>query len=84
MLQISAREANQHFSQYLQAAEQGEEIVITRHGVAIAKLTPVSHKKKLTKEQKAAWKRLKARLSEGFDLGIKHFDREELYDRHKG
>jgi prevent-host-death family protein len=40
MRTVSAREANQRFSKLLEAAVGGEEVTITRHGVAVAKLVP--------------------------------------------
>lgn len=83
MMQISAREANQHFSQYLHVVEKGEEILITRHGKTVAKLIPAPAKRQLTKEQKAAWKRLRAHAKKGYDLGGLKINREELYDRSK-
>lgn len=42
MRTVSAREANQQFSKVLEAAVGGEEITITRRGVPVAKLVPVS------------------------------------------
>jgi prevent-host-death family protein len=35
----SASEAREHFAEILDAVEQGEEVVITKHGVAVAQLT---------------------------------------------
>lgn len=37
---VSAREANQQFSKMLEAAVNGEEVIITRHGTPVAKLVP--------------------------------------------
>ena len=41
MRTVSAREANQHFSRLLEDAAKGEEVIITRRGVPVAKLVPV-------------------------------------------
>lgn len=41
MSTVTAREANQHFSKFLDAASRGEEVTITRRGKPVAKLVPV-------------------------------------------
>jgi prevent-host-death family protein len=38
MKTYSASEAREHFAKILGAVEQGEEVVITKHGVAVAQL----------------------------------------------
>ena len=40
MTTVSAREANQHFSKFLDAASRGEEVTIIRRGKAVARLVP--------------------------------------------
>src|SRR5207302_794559 len=40
MREMTVRESNQNFSQVVAAAERGETIVITKNGVAVAKITP--------------------------------------------
>jgi prevent-host-death family protein len=40
MVTVGAFEAKTHFSSLLERVAQGEEIVITRHGAPVAKLTP--------------------------------------------
>lgn len=42
MIQVGAFEAKTHFASLLERAAKGEEIVITRHGTPVAKLTPMS------------------------------------------
>lgn len=37
---VSARDANQHFSQLLRRVEAGEEVAITRRGTVVARLVP--------------------------------------------
>ncbi len=74
---VGAREANQQFSALLAAAEQnGETIVITRRGKAIARLVPEPH--------------TPGRRSNSIDalidryarpMGGGNFSRDELYDR---
>ena len=42
MVHIGAFEAKTHFASLLERAANGEEIVITRHGRPVAKLTPMN------------------------------------------
>jgi prevent-host-death family protein len=55
---VGAYQAKTHFSQLLEQVEAGKEIVITKHGLPVAKLVPI--KKKLTAEDRRkiidAWK----------------------------
>ncbi len=41
MLEINIAEAQSHLSQILSQVEQGEEVIITRGGKAIARLSPI-------------------------------------------
>jgi len=41
MATVGAFEAKTHFASLLERAAKGEEIVITRHGTPVAKLTPI-------------------------------------------
>jgi prevent-host-death family protein len=77
---ISARDANQHFSDILGRAARGEEIVITRRGEPVAQLMPYKAST-LTRGQNGAWDRLVAMLEQGLPLGGETFDRDALYDR---
>jgi prevent-host-death family protein len=43
MVQVSIREAQTQFSRLLVRVEDGEEIVINRSGVPIARLVPIAH-----------------------------------------
>lgn len=78
---ISLRQANQHFSRYVAAVEQGDEFVITRRGRPVAKLSPVDHERGLTGEQRAALGRTLERMRRGYPLGGGGFRREDLYER---
>jgi prevent-host-death family protein len=49
---IDAYQAKTHWRKLLERVEAGEEIVITRHGSAVAKLVP--EKKETTTEERAA------------------------------
>ena len=77
---INLREANQNLSKYIRSLHLGDEIVITKHGKAVAKLIPVSDQKVLNSAQQEALQRLLNRPQEGFNLGGKGFDRDELYE----
>ncbi|HUK06365.1 MAG TPA: type II toxin-antitoxin system prevent-host-death family antitoxin [Stellaceae bacterium] len=78
MRTVSAREANQQFSRLLAAAAAGEEIVITRRGVAVARLGPPSDKRQ-DRRHAAAVRRLMKALD--VSLGRPRYRRDELYDR---
>ena len=78
MKTVSAREANQQFSRLLAAAAAGEEIVITRRGVAVARLGPVVGKSR-DRRHAAAVRRLLKVLN--VPLGQPRYRRDELYDR---
>ena len=84
MLTISAREANQQFSRILETAAQGEEVVITRRGVPVAKLMPLIESE-VSSEQAAARERRREEILAAFDRGFEggalaDWTREELYE----
>ncbi len=81
MRYVSLREANQYLSQYIRAVEQGEDIIITRRGRPVAKLTAVESKRQLTDEQQAALERLGRRMQEGHALGGERFNRDIAHER---
>ncbi|GIK99850.1 MAG: hypothetical protein BroJett029_40590 [Alphaproteobacteria bacterium] len=78
---VTLRDANQNFAKYVREAESGQELVITRRGVPVAKLVPASGKRVLTPEQQAALERTRKRMEKGWDLGEWKISRDELYDR---
>ena len=45
---INLREANQHLSRYIEAVQQGHEIIITRRGQPVARLVGVTSKRTLS------------------------------------
>lgn len=77
---VSAREANQRFSDILGRAAQGEAVVITRRGEPVAQLTRYNAAT-VSADQEAAWDRLTALLETGLALGGETFDRDALYER---
>jgi prevent-host-death family protein len=81
MRTVSARQANQEFSKLLQAVVEGEEVVITRRGKPVARLTPLKEKAR-DAEREAEIDRLIEHWREGIDLGEPvAWTRDELYDR---
>jgi prevent-host-death family protein len=78
---VTLRDANQNFAKYVRQVEAGEEIVITRRGEPVAKLSPVSDKRVLTPDQQAALERTRKRLEKGWDLGDWKIPRDEIYKR---
>lgn len=77
---VSAREANQHFSDILGRAAQGESVVITRRGEPVAQLVKY-RSSAVADDNSAAWDRLTATLETGVSLGGETFDRDDLYGR---
>ena len=78
---ISLREANQHLSRYIEAVQKGQEIVITRRGVPVAKLVGVPTARELSPEQEKARARSLARMRRGYALGGLRVKRDELHAR---
>jgi len=78
---MTLREANQNFARCIREVEAGEEIVVTRNGVAVARISPMQSRKVLTPVQQAALERLNKAMETGWDLGGEKFDRDSLYDR---
>ncbi|MGO9230054.1 MAG: type II toxin-antitoxin system Phd/YefM family antitoxin [Bryobacteraceae bacterium] len=81
MLQIGAFEAKNTFGGLLDRVEEGEEIVITRHGRAVARLVPNTGSRDRT-QARAAAARIRARAA---TLTTGGFNWEELKrDRDEG
>jgi len=80
LTRITARDANQRFSELLAKVEtEGRGFVVTKRGRPVARIVPVEpEKRKLTPEQEAALQRI---MTTGWPLGIGKFSRDELYDR---
>jgi antitoxin (DNA-binding transcriptional repressor) of toxin-antitoxin stability system len=78
---INIREANQHLSRYIDAVQDGDEIIITRRGLPVAKLSAFARSLKLNITQKAARQRSHARMRKGYSMGGKMPARETLHER---
>jgi prevent-host-death family protein len=64
---VGAYDAKTHFSELLEKAESGQEITITRHGTAVAKLVPANRGISI-EERAAAIVRIQ-KLSANLSLG---------------
>jgi prevent-host-death family protein len=64
---VGAYKAKTHLSELLEKVEAGAEIIITKHGVPVAKLVPV--RKDASAEQRAAAIKRIQKLSAGLSLG---------------
>ena len=82
MRTVSARQANQNFSELLAAAEGGEELVITRHGRPVAILAPFKATA-LTAERAAAIAHAEAMMAKGLPWGRTRgpFKRDDMHER---
>jgi prevent-host-death family protein len=78
---LTLREANQTFARCIREVEAGEEIVITRNGKAVARITPIGTRRVLTPQQQAALERTRARMGQGWDIGAGPLDRDALHER---
>ena len=79
---LTLREANQTFSQCVRAVQAGEEFVITRNGVPVAKLVPVAGAGDFTPVQDAALGRLASAWQQGgWEIGAGRLDRDALHER---
>jgi prevent-host-death family protein len=81
MKQITAREANQRFSEILSAVETGDEIIVTKHGRPVAVISPY-RPTLLTPERRAAIDHAIAVMDEPvvIDAGFRAFTREEMHE----
>ena len=78
---INLREANQNLSKYIRSLHEGDEIIITKHGKAVAKLVSITEKKELSDDQHNALQRLLNLGNKGYHLGGKGINRDDLYER---
>ena len=79
--EVTIREMNQHLSQYIERMDSEEELIITRRGKPVAKLTLIKETRVLSDEQKAAWQRILMQMKTGYSLGGNKFNRDELHER---
>jgi prevent-host-death family protein len=78
---ITLREANQSFARCVREVEAGEDYIITRNGVPVARLVPVAGRRVLSPAQEAALARTHARMEKGWPLGAGPLERDALHER---
>ena len=79
--QVPLREVNQNFAQYIKDVESGDEIIVTRRGIPVARITGISKQKQLSEEQLQARSRILNMMRKGLSLkGYRH-KRDDLHDR---
>jgi prevent-host-death family protein len=78
---INLREVNQNLSKFISSLHEGDEIVITKRGKAVAKLVSITEKKELTTTQLEALQRVSNLKQKGYHLGGDGVNRDELYER---
>jgi prevent-host-death family protein len=81
MKTMTLRDANQSFARCIREVEAGEEIVITRNGSPVARLSPISQRRVLTAEQQAALARLDAAMEKSWPIGAERIDRDAVHER---
>ena len=82
MKTVSAREANQGFSELLAKVERGEEVLITKRGMPVAVLSPY-RPPAMTPERRAAVARAIELMTKGLPWGDAGppFARDEMHER---
>ncbi len=81
-LTVGAREANQRFSHFLREVELGTEVVITRNGKEVARLTP-SAKPIDDRERQRAIAKMVAMMKKGLGMSKlgRRLTRDEMHER---
>ncbi len=79
---ITAREANQQFSRILNAVADGQEFVVTRNGVPVARISPerTDGRRQLSEAQRRILERSRSRLIGGSPGEEGGLDRAKIYD----
>jgi prevent-host-death family protein len=78
MRSVTARQANQGFSQILKEAESGEPVIITRRGRPVAVLGPYRAE---AADRDRAIERVVELMRKGLSLGGRRFTRDEMHER---
>jgi len=77
---INLREVNQNLSKFIASLHEGDEIVITKRGKAVAKLVSIAEKKELSAIQYEALQRVLSLKQKGFNLSGAAINRDELHE----
>lgn len=80
MDRVQATEAKTRFAELLRRVERGEAVVITRHGQAVARMTPVQEAEREDYSEVVARFHRRLRELEPVDMSIE----EVLQARHRG
>ena len=78
---VTLRDANQQFARCIREVEAGEELVITRNGTPVARLSPIAGRRVLSERQLAALERIREAMREGLPIGAGKLDRDALHER---
>ncbi len=79
---IGLREANHRLAKHIKAVEEGHEVIITRRGRPVARLTAdVGLDKASDPAWQAAYERMVRMMAEGLPLGGIRMKRDEIYER---
>jgi prevent-host-death family protein len=79
---IGLREADRHLAKHIRAVEEGHEVVITRRGQPVVRLTPLGAGKIRNAEWLAAYRRMLQLMADAPRTGGElHWTRDEIYDR---
>ena len=74
---VSAADANRRFSELLRTVRNGGSVVVTSHGKAVAKITPVAEDERMAESARAT---LFSRLRKERAVKVGRWTRDELYD----
>ena len=80
MRTVGAREANQRFSELLREAESGKEIMITRNGKPVAKISPAVRSALAGRAREKAIEEMVQAMRKGLNLGGRRFTRDEMHE----
>jgi prevent-host-death family protein len=82
MKTVTAAEANRNFAKLVQEARNGEDIVVTAHGVPVVTISRFQKDQQAEKlAREAAWSALWDRIDQQAPTTIRwKFNRDELYD----
>jgi antitoxin (DNA-binding transcriptional repressor) of toxin-antitoxin stability system len=79
---IGLREANHHLARHIKAVEEGHEVIITRRGRPVARITQdIGNDRTKDPEWRAAYEHMVRLMAEGLPLGGVRLAREEIYER---
>ena len=79
---VGLREANHHLAKHIKAVEEGHEVIITRRGQPVARLTrDLGTDRTKDRHWQAAYQRMLQLMREGLPLGGVRMTRDEIYER---